>query len=110
MVWKQQLGTTARGYGAEHIKARAKAWAALPDWSACVRCGGVLWKHAKEFDSKGRIRSAIQYDHNDQRTGYLGFSHRECNHLHGVRKGGQTTVARRRAARGLPSRLRSRIW
>ena len=68
--------TTDRGYGyKDHQLPRARAFAALPEWSQCVRCGGLMWKHMK--DRHGR--SALHYDHTADRTGYLGFSCQPCN-------------------------------
>jgi hypothetical protein len=59
--------TTARGYGWAHQKARkaALAWAVGSD---CTRCG-----------EKIESTEGIHYDHNDDRTGYLGWAHAYCN-------------------------------
>lgn len=95
-------GTAAeRGYGQAHVRSRKQAFAALPELSPCVRCGKPMWKWATEHG-----RSALHYDHNTARTGYLGFSHGVCNRLAGASRGGRLVCARRRARGrgGTPSR------
>jgi len=92
------------------MQARRRAFTQLPEWSYCARCGltgrrHLIWKHAK--DRLGR--SALHYDHNDQRDGYLGFSDRVCNLRAGASKGGRV-VAARRASRRHPRPWRSRQW
>jgi hypothetical protein len=72
-------------YNAAHQRARARAFSQLPEWSSCVRCGGLLWKW--QVDSRGR--SAIHYDHADDNRGYLGFAHSVCNIRAGAAKGGR---------------------
>ena len=86
--------TTERGYGwADHIKPRKAAFAALPEHSPCARCGRSMWKWAKtKPDSLGRVRSALHYDHNDARDGYLGFSHKHCNLKAGASEGGKAAT------------------
>jgi hypothetical protein len=66
-----------------HRKARRLAFAQLPEWSPCCRCHEPMRKWAKDEHGK----SALHYDHNDNNTGYLGFSHKECNQRAGARKG-----------------------
>ena len=68
MTWpKTTTSSTTRGYGARHRKLRA---ALLPQayGQPCVRCGHVMLP--------GQV---LHLDHNDQRTGYYGFSHAACN-------------------------------
>jgi len=105
--------TNSRGYGHDaHQIPRAAAFAALPEHSPCCRCGKSMWKWTKEGpDSRGRYRSALHYDHNDARTGYLGFSCAPCNRKAGAAKGGRIANARHSGRHGRP-RLswRSRIW
>lgn len=57
--------TTARGYDAEHRKARKAAAAIHSPDDPCARCGHAL----------GPMGPHLHYDHNADRTGYLGFSH-----------------------------------
>lgn len=95
--------TTERGYGAEHTKARAEAFAKLPDYSPCCRCHKPMWKWAKDRHGK----SALHYDHSDDRRTYLGFSCAGCNRHAGAVKGGRSAGARRKSVR--PS-WHSRIW
>ena len=67
--------TTARGYGRAHQKLRAKL---LPTayGKPCPRYGRLMLPG-----------QALDLDHNDSRTGYLGFSHATCNRRAGQRKG-----------------------
>jgi hypothetical protein len=85
-----------------HQKARAAAFARLPEWSTCVRCGGLLWKWQR--DSRGR--SAVHFDHSDDNRGYLGFSHAVCNVRAGASKGGRLQHAHNHRAypRAAPTR------
>jgi hypothetical protein len=78
-------------HGWDHSKARAAAFARLPEWSVCVRGGHVMWKWAKDQHGK----SALHYDHNDSGTGYLGFS---CA-LHNLGDGAHKRNAQRRSGR-----------
>jgi hypothetical protein len=89
-----KASTTARGYGAEHAKARRLAAQAHKPTDPCSRCGHAL----------GPMGSWLHYDHNDQRTSYLGFSHgrypcpvcrKRCNLRAGARKGAR--IANRKA-------------
>jgi len=61
--------STQRGYGTKHINERAK-WARIIARTpvSCARCHGPITS-ADEW----------QLDHNDDRTGYLGPSHKGCN-------------------------------
>lgn len=102
--------TNQRGYGyRDHQKPRAQAFAALPEWSPCCRCHRTMWKWAK--DERGR--SALHWDHNDQRDGYLGFAHDTCNRKAGAANGGRAAAAHRRPPhqpQPKPSRWTSRRW
>lgn len=84
--------TNARGYGAPHQRARA---ALLPQayGKTCARCGEPMLR--------GQL---LDLDHTDDRTGYLGFSHRRCNR----RAGRLKAAAQAREARE-PMR-RSQEW
>jgi hypothetical protein len=72
-------------HGNAHAKARKRAFAQLPEWSACVRCGHPMWKWARDVHNK----SALHFDHDDTNQTYLGFAHRACNLKAGARKGAQ---------------------
>jgi len=107
------VGTIPSGrHGNTHAKARAQAFAALPEWSTCARCHHPMWKHEKaKPDRRGIVKSALHYDHNDTNTGYLGFSHgtvpcptcgQRCNVKAGQRKGGRIAAAHRSRRRHLP--------
>ena len=83
-------------HGADHARARARAFKDLPDYSPCARCGGTMWKHA--LDHRGH--SAVHYDHTDDNRGYLGFSHARCNLRAGAAKGGRVVAAKHGGWRG----------
>jgi hypothetical protein len=57
--------SNARGYGQAHKAARAAAAKRHSPNHPCARCDHPL----------GPMGSWLHWDHNDQRTGYLGFSH-----------------------------------
>jgi hypothetical protein len=98
--------TNDRGYGAPHMRTRQQAFALLEDGAPCVTCGRPMAKYATEtYDHGRRTRSAIHWDHNKQRTGYLGFSHAHCNKQKGAAEGG-----RRSHRRHHPKPWRSRDW
>jgi hypothetical protein len=69
MPWSGSKGenTTAAGYGNSHQKLR-KALLPSAYGTPCVRCGKPMLKGQK-----------LHLDHNDTRTGWLGFSHAACN-------------------------------
>jgi hypothetical protein len=78
--------SNARGYGQAHKQARATAAKYHKPSDPCARCGHAL----------GPMGPDLHYDHNDTRTGYLGFSHghrrcpvcgRRCNIEAGARAG-----------------------
>lgn len=75
MFTQPKASTTARGYGSEHQKLRAKL---LPSayGQPCTRCGLPMLKG-----------QALHLDHTDTRNGYLGFAHASCNRKAGARKG-----------------------
>jgi hypothetical protein len=62
--------TKASGYDQRHKDRRAAALAQLAasPGQPCARCGKPMY-----------IGMQLDLDHNDQRTGYLGLSHRACN-------------------------------
>jgi len=57
-----------RGYGRDHRRARAVALAAWRDGDLCARCDLPMY-HGE----------AVDLDHADDRTRYLGLSHAACN-------------------------------
>lgn len=83
--------TTERGYGEEHRR-KVKAERPLQVGKPCVRCGWPM--------ERGQ---AIQLDHTDDRTGYLGWSHRACN----VAASNRRRAAIRRAQGLAPRRVRT---
>lgn len=93
-----QLSREARGYGADHKRARRQAIAALHDGQPCHRCGQPMWRSQVDL---------LDLDHNADRTGYLGLAHRACN-----RRAGQAVAARSRRTQPQQSQpvARSRNW
>ena len=81
---RNKASTTARGYGATHRAIRAKL---LPGayGQPCTRCGKPM-----------QPGQALHLDHNEDRTGYLGFAHASCNRRAGACKGAR--IVNRRAA------------
>jgi hypothetical protein len=68
--YEQQRGSRqARGYGREHD--RLREW-----WRPRVELGGV---RCARCDLHILIGQEWALDHNDDRTGYLGPSHKLCN-------------------------------
>ena len=95
---RTRAGTTARGYGYGHQKARAAALGALIDGAPCGRCGGPMWRaQARHLD----------LDHTEDRAGYRGLAHRKCN-----RSAGQAKAMRLKRTHAQPSTPtpRSRNW
>ena len=78
-----------RGYGQEHVKARAAAAATHHPLHPCSRCKQPL----------GPMGPWLHYDHDGTRTGYLGFAHARCNTSAGARRGAIVANARRKATR-----------
>lgn len=76
------MTTTARGYGAPHQAERRAAAKHHNPADPCARCGHPL----------GPMGPWLHYDHDDTRTGYLGFSHGDnpcpmCGHRCNKRAG-----------------------
>ena len=59
---------SVRGYGSAHQAERVSRLSAMQDGDPCARCGGQMF-HGQ----------ALDLDHTDDRTGYLGLSHASCN-------------------------------
>ena len=94
---KAKTSRTSRGYGVAHQAMRKAAIQALTDGDPCARCHGPMYRSQR-----------LELDHNDDRTGYLGLSHRRCNQLAAAKKGGMVTSMRKRAkTQPLPT---SRKW
>ena len=64
-----------RGYGSEHARTRREFVARHEAGDPCARCGEGMWEDV----------SLLDLDHTDDRTGYLGLSHRCCNRTYGKR-------------------------
>jgi hypothetical protein len=75
MAWSGSRGvnTTAAGYGNKHQKLR-KALLPSAYGTPCVRCGHPMLPGQE-----------LHLDHNDTRTGYIGFSHGGRCHICGRR-------------------------
>ena len=68
------VNTTKGGWGNQHQKLR-KALLPQAYGTPCVRCGHVMLPGQE-----------LHLDHNDTRTGYLGFAHARCNVRAAARK------------------------
>ncbi len=90
---KPRVSTTARGYGADHRRARAAYVQAFVPGQPCVLCGHPLLTH-----------QGAHLDHLPDKQGYRGLSHPGCNIRDGARRGAQIANGRR-----VPER-RSRDW
>jgi hypothetical protein len=88
---RKRCYTCAPAYGAAHQKLRAET-------KNAVRCGKTML-----------TGQAIDLHHRDDRSGYLGWSHRSCNRRIGAINGNKARAAAYRAAKnGLnASRLRT---
>jgi len=87
MTWAKVTASSAkRGYGAKHRKLRD---ALLPQayGQPCVRCGYPMLPG-----------QTLHLDHNDTRTGYLGFAHAHCNVRAAARKARATQLYGTRTA------------
>lgn len=83
--------TAARGYDKAHERGRRQALANLTDGDPCARCGQPMYRD-----------QALDYDHTDDRTGYLGLSHASpCNRG----AGGRASAAARRRRKALQANL-----
>ncbi|HEX5347838.1 MAG TPA: hypothetical protein VFW64_12190 [Pseudonocardiaceae bacterium] len=101
-VGAHRATTAQRGYDSLHQRRRRAAFNALPEYTPCARCGQQMWKWQTEpIGRTGRTRSALHYDHNGARTGYLGFSCADCNRKAGASAGGKI-VAQRQQRRTRP--------
>lgn len=60
--------TTQRGYGSQHQQARDQYLAAWQPGDACAHCGEPM------LTSQG-----LDLAHTEDRTGYRGLAHAECN-------------------------------
>lgn len=70
-------------YGPEHREARDRALARAQPMDKCPRCRLPLGP--KIYTEP----TAFEYDHRDDRDGYLGLSHQLCNRKAGGRKGAE---------------------
>ena len=88
--------TTARGYGPDHQKERARAKQAVDAGEAyCWRCGG--WIDPTLRDKYGREMWDLGHDDHD-RSVYRGPEHRRCNRRAGALKSNQRRRKPRRWA------------
>jgi hypothetical protein len=87
--------TAERGYDKTHQKAREFAASVHKPTDPCARCGHKL----------GPMGPWLHYDHNDARSGYLGFSHgrypclvcgKRCNLRAGAKAGRRVQQVRKR--------------
>jgi hypothetical protein len=86
--------TVQRGYGEPHRR-RVKAERPLQIGRPCARCGWPMLAGQK-----------IQLDHTDDRSGYLGWSHRACNVAASNRRRARLARAQRAAQPRQPTATR----
>lgn len=86
----------SKDYGSAHAKARKAAAARHDPADPCSRCRLPL----------GPMGAWLHLDHTDDRSAYLGFSHRSCNESAAARKAN----ARRKQARGTPAVAHRYVW
>ena len=96
--------TTERGYGTPHQRLRAAAYARLPEYTPCARCHRTMWKGEREQLPSGATRSALHYDHNGARTGYIGFSCADTSPLATACPRRRVIMPGRRSPRASPCR------
>ena len=99
MTWRRPTtSSTQRGYDTKHRALRAKL---LPSayGTPCVRCGQVMLPTQQ-----------LHLDHTDTRTGYLGFSHADCNMRAAARKARRNQLIRKRIRKQLTIMDDSRQW
>ena len=66
-----------RGYDARHVQVREQLLAAFRPGDPCAICSKPMMRRWKIVN--GRQVSAVDLAHTEDRTGYKGLSHRECN-------------------------------
>ena len=66
--WAKKASSGDRGYGSEHRNLRQYLLSVFADGTPCPRCDEPMLKD-----------QPLDLDHTDDRTGYLGLSHRRCN-------------------------------
>lgn len=76
---------------------RALADLARRPGQPCARCGRPMF-----------VTQLLDLDHTDDRTGYLGLSHRSCNRRAGQRK--TTAILNARGWRPSPAQLRAAAY
>src|SRR6266702_1480996 len=77
-AWKK-----SHQYGYDHVLLRRELLAELQDGDPCARCGESMFR-----------TQTLHLDHTDDRTGYLGLSHAECN----IRAASRLGIARQMSA------------
>ena len=65
---QQRTSSTSRGYGASHRATRARLLAAFEPGQPCAHCGRPMM-----------TKQGLDLAHTDDRTGYRGLAHAECN-------------------------------
>lgn len=97
--------TTARGYGTEHQRERARL-------KPLVDAGQAYCAQPVCLKPNRWIQPATRWalGHNDDRTAWIGPVHQLCNQRDGASKGGRATAARRGWRRGTPPPHTPRPW
>ena len=73
----QRPNTSSRGYDAEHRKVRQQLLARFQPGDPCALCGKPMTR--RWITVNGKQVSALDLAHNEDRSGWKGLSHRECN-------------------------------
>lgn len=103
---RTQASTSARGYGYAHQKIAAALLAAWQPGDLCTKCGRPMWQRWR-LRGDGVLVSAIHLGHTDDRTGYEGLQHDNCNLRDGAVRGNR---ARGERAMDVKAVRPSRAW
>lgn len=103
---RAQGSTSARGYGYQHQKLAGALLAAWQPGDLCTKCRRPMWQRWR-LRSDGVLVSAIHLGHTDDRTGYEGLQHDNCNLRDGAVRGNR---ARGERAMDVKAVRPSRAW
>lgn len=97
--WTAKRGTTPRGYGSDHQALRKR-------WLEVVKRGGVPCAICFDEIEQG---DAWHLDHTEDRSGYRGPAHADCNLSDGARRGNRVRRSLENASTTTPSRTFSSL-
>ena len=118
MPSKNRPSTTARGYGATHVRQRKRLLYQLVDGTPCEVCGRPLYKDAaKNFDSAPLEAdhgpgSALKFKHGAEKRTTLAtrLLHRYCNRSGGAWESKQEEQSSENRQSGLADSVAVRPW